>query len=120
MGFVWKISQPQSIKFISILYDVLFLKEIRHDKRPVVYGRPGFLLPVGVHLKATLGSMWPSHQIHLHLISITTSQQPVFLQCLQPSRSISFLIFFQLLNCFKGKLLFCWQTSNNTASLTSL
>ena len=30
------------------------------------------LLPVGVHLKATLGSMWPGHRIHLHLNSMTT------------------------------------------------
>ena len=38
-----------------------------------------FLLPVGVHLKSTLKSVWPGHRIHLHLISMTTFQQPVFL-----------------------------------------
>ena len=55
---LWKISQPQSLKFIFILYDVFFLTELRHDRHQVVYGRPGFLLPVGVHLKATSESMW--------------------------------------------------------------
>ena len=71
---LWKLSQQQSIKFISI-----FPTELGHDRGQVIYGRPGFLLPVGVHLKATLGSMWPGRWIYLYLISMTTSQQLFFL-----------------------------------------
>ena len=36
--------------FISILHDMLFLMELRHDRRQVVFVQPGFLLPVGVRL----------------------------------------------------------------------
>ena len=50
------------------------------------------LLPVGVHLKSTLGNMWPGHRIHSHLISMTTLQQPVFL-----STDLSFTITAEIL-----------------------
>ena len=38
-----RISQPQSLEFISVLYDVFFLTELRRGRRQVVYGRAGFL-----------------------------------------------------------------------------
>ena len=54
--------------------------------RQVVFGRPGFLFPDGVHRKATLGiqtwsilSTWPSHRIRLCLISNPTLWQQVLL-----------------------------------------
>ena len=115
---LWKISQPQSLKFIFILYDVFFPAELRHDRRQVVYGRPGFLLPVGVHLKATLRSMRPDHRIHLlrwfpwrHSSNQFSCQQINSIIQMLAAIKVNFF-FIELKNCFKSQMLFCWQTSN--------
>ncbi len=54
--------------------------------RHVVFGHPGFLLPGGVQLRATLEILYlgilrtcPSHLSRRHLISRTALLQPVFL-----------------------------------------
>lgn len=44
--------------FISILYGMLIITDLSDNRRQVVFGQPGILLLVGVHVK---GSMRPSH-----------------------------------------------------------
>ena len=74
---VWASPQDSPISFSSAITDC----------RHVIFGRPRFLFPGGVHLSATLGMLsWgirrtcPSHLSRLRLISRTALLQPVFLQ----------------------------------------
>ena len=72
----WASPQDSPISFSSAITDC----------RHVIFGRPRFLFPGGVHLSATLGMLsWsirrtcPSHLSHLRWISRTALLQPVFL-----------------------------------------
>ena len=72
----WASPQDSPISFSSAITDC----------HHVIFGRPRFLFPGGVHLGATLGKLsWgirrtcPSHLSRLRLISRTALLQPVFL-----------------------------------------
>ena len=72
----WASPQDSPISFSSVITDC----------RHVIFGRPRFLFPGGVHLSATLWMLsWgirrtcPSHLSRLRLISRTALLQPVFL-----------------------------------------
>ena len=72
----WASPQDSPISFSSAITDC----------RHVIFGRPRFLFPGGVHLSATLGMLsWgirrtcPSHLSRLRLISRTALLQPVLL-----------------------------------------